>query len=642
MPVAPLLPPRITRAAGCFPDPLHTRTARRLRVPCWDGRRVEASGENRNLRESRELAATLERIEGRGYKAYRDIEGSWRFADFELHVDHVQSDPFASPSRLRIRMQSEIASLPESACSNLTRRLACASFLARKFRRAIHDAAPRRRGTGNSGLVTIDAGGQEVLERTAVIFGDDFVEARIEVGLPAAGRRVLGHEASALLTRALPRIANRAWIESAVERDARLLHFVDCIENQEFVRAALASRELIAFVGDAAILPRESGASDQPMPENRVLRFASPDAFRVEFEVPHPDAGAPGRVWRGMGIPRGVVLLVGGGYHGKSTLLRSIERGIVPHVPGDGRETVVSDPGLVKIRAEDGRSVSGVDIHGFIDRLPRVPGVEKPRNTHAFSTADASGSTSQAANIIEAIEAGACGLLLDEDTSATNFMVRDARMQALVHPRDEPITPFLERVRELYDEFRISTLLVMGGSGDYFQVADAVIELKDYQPRDVTQRARAIANLELPEDSDPAVAMERPPLVAPRPRIPDPESFDARRGRRAVKLSSRACEEIVFGTTEIDLHGVEQLFDPSQTRAVADALYLAASRFMASDRTLSQILDDLDQFFDVEGLDALDPFHRKGRHPGALARPRRFEIASAINRMRTLRVRGMD
>jgi predicted ABC-class ATPase len=197
-------------------------------------------------------------------------------------------------------------------------------------------------------------------------------------------------------------------------------------------------------------------------------------------------------------------------------------------------------------------------------------------------------------------------------------------------------------VRELYDEFRISTLLVMGGSGDYFQVADAVIELKDYQPRDVTQRARAIANLELREDSDPAVAMERPPLVAPRPRIPDPESFDARRGRREVKLSSRACEEIVFGTTQIDLRGVEQLFDPSQTRAVAGALYLAASRFMHSDRTLSQILDDLDQLLDAEGLDALDPFHRKGRHPGALARPRRFEIAAAINRMRTLHVRGMD
>jgi len=594
------------------------------------------------LRESRELVSILERIDGRGYKAYQDTEGSWQFADFELHVDRVQADPFASASRLRIRMPSEIAGLPESACSNGTRRLASASFLARNFRRAIRDVAPQRSGTGKSGLVAIDAGGQEVLERTAVIFGDDFIEARIEVGLPAAGRRVLGRVASALLLEALPRIANRAWIESAAERDARLLHFVDCIENQESVRAGLAARELIAFVGDGAILPRESGASDQPMPEERTLRFTSPEAFRVEFEVPHPDAGAPGQLWRGMGIPQGVVLLVGGGYHGKSTLLRAIERAIVPHVPGDGRETVVSDPGLVKIRAEDGRAVSGVDIHGFIDHLPLVPGAEERRNTHAFSTADASGSTSQAANIIEAIEAGARGLLLDEDTSATNFMVRDARMQALVHPRDEPITPFLERVRELYDEFRVSTLLVMGGSGDYFQVADAVIELKDYQPRDVTERARAIANLDLGQGSGPALATERAALGAPRPRIPDRESFDARRGRRAVKLSSRACEEIVFGTTEIDLRGVEQLFDPSQTRAVAGALHLAASRFMGSDRTLSQILDDLDQFFDAEGLDALDPFHREGRHPGALARPRRFEIAAAINRMRTLRLRGMD
>jgi predicted ABC-class ATPase len=584
-----------------------------------------------------ELARRLDHIDGRSYKSYRDIEGAWRFADFELYVDHVQADPFAAPSKLRLRVPLDVARLPESARTNRTRRLASAAFLARRFRETIRDASPRRSGTGKSGVVSIDAGGQEVLERSAVVHGDAFVEARIEVGLPAAGRRVLGDAAADLLIEALPRILRRAFLDRGAEIDAGFVHFMDCIENQESVRAALASRELVAFIGDGALLPRESGASEKPMPPSHVLPFASPDTFRVEFEVPHADAGAPGRVWRGMGVPRGVVLLVGGGYHGKSTLLRAIERGIVPHVPGDGRETVVSDPALVKIRAEDGRAVCGVDIHGFIDHLPKPPGTAAAQDTHAFSTTDASGSTSQAANIVEALEVGARGLLLDEDTSATNFMVRDARMQALVHPRDEPITPFLERVRELHEAFGIATVLVMGGSGEFFRVADAVIEMKDFRPRDVTQRAKELA---LPDSGLEATG--RPPFQRPRARIPDPKSLDARRGRKDVKLTSRGREEIVYGTTEIDLRSLEQLFDPSQTRAIAGALQVAATRFMGPDRRLGEILDELDLLLDREGLDVLDPFHREGRHPGALARPRRFEIAAALNRLRTLRVRTLD
>jgi predicted ABC-class ATPase len=588
------------------------------------------------LLESIELARCLDRIDGRGYKAYRDIESAWQFADFELHIDRVQSDPFAAPSKMRVRVPLEVADLPESGFTNRARQVACASFLARRFREAIRDASPKRSGTGKSGLVSIDAGGPEVLERTAVVFGRNFVEARIEIGLPAAGRRVLGRAAAALLIEALPRIVERAWIDRDLASNAAFELFMDCVENQEVVRAALASRGLIAFVGDGARLPRESGASERPMNESGVLPFASPDAFRVEFEVPNGDAGAPGQIWRGMGIPRGVVLLVGGGYHGKSTLLRAIERGIVPHIPGDGRETVVSDPSLVKIRAEDGRAVTSVDIHGFIDHLPKPPGTATAKDTHTFSTTDASGSTSQAANIIEALEVGASGLLLDEDTSATNFMVRDARMQALVHPRDEPITPFLDRIRELRDDFEVSTVLVMGSSGEYFSVADAVIEMKDYRPRDVTARAHALC-----DSGSSHLPVQRPPLQAPTARIPDPQSLDSRRGRRDVKFSSRGCEEIVYGKTEIDLRNVEQLFDPSQTRAIAAALHLAVVRFMGPDKTLRQILDDLDRLFDREGLDALDPFHAQGRHPGALARPRRFEVAAAINRMRTLRTRPL-
>jgi len=585
------------------------------------------------MRGSAELAETLDLLDGRGYKAYRDIEGAWQFSDFQLFVDRVQSDPFAAPSKLRVRVDVDVAALPEHARLNRVREIASASWFARAFQRAIRDVRPPRTGTGKGGLIQIDAGGPEVLERTAVVFGNSFIEARIEVGLPAAGRRALGREARKLLVEILPRIVVLAWIDRSSAVEGELRHFVDCIENQETVRSTLADRSLVAFVGDGAVLPRESGASERPMPSRHALPFDSPAAFRVEIEVPHADAGAPGRVWRGMGVPRGVVLLVGGGYHGKSTLLRALERAVVPHVPGDGRETVVTDPALVKIRAEDGRSISGVDIQGFIDNLPLLPGESQPRDTRVFSTRDASGSTSQAASIAEAIEAGATGLLLDEDTSATNLMVRDAKMQALIHSEDEPITPFVDRVRELFEVFGISTVLVTGSSGDYFGVADAIIEMKAYRPRDVTERAKKIAAAhETNAPSQTRLAFRRP-----LDRIPDPKSFDARRGRRESKISSRDCDEIVYGTTEIDLRGVEQLFDPSQTRAVGAAIQLAASQLMDDGQTLSEILDALDQFFDSEGLDGLDPFHRPERHPGAYARPRRFEIAAAINRMRTLR-----
>jgi predicted ABC-class ATPase len=594
--------------------------------------------ENQSVAGSAQLGATLERIDGKGYKAYRDIEGPWSFAEFTLFVDRVQADPFAAPSKLRVRVDLDIAQLPESVRENRVRETAAASWLARAFRRAIRRAAPRRTGTGKGGLISIDAGEQEVLERSAVVFGSSWVEARIEVGLPAAGRRALGHDAARLLIETLPEIVTTSWIDRTNSDDDDLLHFVHCIENQEAIRAELAPRGLVAFVGENSILPRLSGASEEPMKASGALPFETPSPFAVEFEVPHSDAGAPGQVWRGMGLPKGITLLVGGGYHGKSTLLRALERAVVPHIPGDGRETVVSDPDLVKIRAEDGRPISSVDIQGFIDHLPLRPGEAKSRDTRTFSTPDASGSTSQAANIAEAIEAGATGLLLDEDTSATNFMVRDARMQALIHPKDEPITPFIDRVRELYANFGISTVLVMGGSGDYFEVADNVIEMKSYQPRDATERAKHIASQSSASRTRGTIL----PMELPRARVLLSEGFDARRGQRDVKFSSRDCEQIVYGTTEIDLRGVEQLFDPSQTRAIASTIHIVADRLTREGRTLAQILDALEDLLDAEGLDALAPFHRAGHHPGALARPRRFEIAAALNRMRTLRIAKPD
>jgi predicted ABC-class ATPase len=575
-----------------------------------------------------ELRRLLQRIDGRGYKAYRDLRGDFELEGASLCVDHVQGDPFAAPSKLRLRVPMERARLPAEWFATPVRRLALEDWLARRAADTLA-SLPARRGSGKSGIVRVDAGGQEVLARTAVRVEPDQVELRLEVGLPAAGRRVLAREAEALLCQDLPALAHAALLAESLPADTALA-FVDCVDDQEYVRGQLDGLGLVAFVGDGAVLPRASGASDRPL-ERGAVPFEAPPSLRATVELAHPRPDGS-RELLGLGVPRGITLIVGGGYHGKSTLLRALERGVYPHVPGDGREWVVSAPGLVKIRAEDGRRVERVDIRPFVRDLPGG------RPTDAFSSDDASGSTSQAANIVEAIEAGATGLLLDEDTSATNFMVRDARMQALVHPEHEPITPFSERIQELYDTLGVSTVLVMGGCGDYFGVADRVIRMREFRAEDATDEAHRIAA------SDPATRPARPkaPLASPPPRIPIAHSFDASRGRRDVKIDARARDQILYGRETLDLRGVEQLVDWSQTRAIGHAIHLATERFMDGEATLASVLDALDQLFDREGLDVLDPFHRPGRHPGNYARPRRFEIAAAINRLRTLRMRSRD
>jgi predicted ABC-class ATPase len=606
----------------------------------------------RETRDAEELARRLQRIDGRGYKAYQDICGSFALARCTLHIDHVQGDPFAAPSKLRMRVPMTEAGIPAELFASRVRKMALCDFLARAVRGAIGRAGGREpatsrhppdrrdrggragRGSGKSGLIHIDAGEQEVLERNAVVVTPEWVEARLEVGLPAAGRRVMGREAQELLLARLPEVALAGLLWECVDRAAARA-CVECVENQEHVREQLAELGLVAFVGNGAVLPRESGASERPLRGESVVPFRSPPALEVSIEVPNPltQSEGAGTTLTGMGVPTGVTLIVGGGYHGKSTLLRALERGVYPHVPGDGRETVVSAADLVKIRAEDGRRVEGVDIHSFISELPGG------RSTRTFSSDDASGSTSQAANIVEAVEAGASGLLLDEDTSATNFMLRDARMQALVAKEFEPITPFLERVEELYRELGVSTVLVMGGCGDYFEVADRVIMMRDYQPFDATKEAREIARGQRGDRRNEA----REPISPPLARVPLAGSFDASRGRREVKIDARGRDEILYGSDPIDLRGVEQLVGTSQTRAVGLAIHCASRRFMDGRSSLVDVLDKLEALLDSEGLDVLDPYGTgDGRNPGNFARPRRFEIAAAINRLRSLRIQQRE
>lgn len=401
-----------------------------------------------------DLSQTLPRLDGSSYSAYKQLKGSWRLGAAELVLDRVQSDPYAPPSLARVRLPLRSTGIPSGLIASKDRRVAVGDFLTRQFSRAARELGPR--GGKDSGGISIQSTGQEILERSSVVVpdpaaADAYVEVRCEIALPAAGRRIKGHAAHRLLTEVLPGVVERALRYENLDARALQAHVTSHLDAQH-LREQLPQRGLVAFVADSAVLPRASGHRDEPLARGAVP-FETPPELRVELEL------EDGSTVSGMGIPEGVTVVVGGGYHGKSTLLQALERGVYSHVPGDGRERVVTLPSAMSVRAEDGRAVSHTDVSPFINNLPTGA------DTRDFSTSNASGSTSQAAATVEAVEAQAAVLLLDEDTCATNLMVRDERMRAMVPGEREPITPFVDRVGALYTERGVSSILVTGAPG---------------------------------------------------------------------------------------------------------------------------------------------------------------------------------
>lgn len=599
------------------------------------------------MKNDRDLEQLLSSVDGKSYGFYKKIKGIYKYDDFRLSVDHVQVDPYAPPSRASIIIDRKTAGFPDSLLDSKLKRVAAEDFLSRQFAQR---TGQLHRGSKNDGSLSIGHGGQEMLERTALLILEDRIEVRFEIGLPAAGRRILARKAQHLFLHVVPQIVANTLYYRSIDRDALKRQIVSLLD-QEFIRHELPKRHLVAFIGNGSILPRASGVSDRPLVE--AVPFKSPQPFETTFELPD------GRIAAGMGIPEGITLIVGGGFHGKSTLLRALEAGVYNHIPGDGRELVVTRRDAVKIRAEDGRPITKVNISTFINHLPGN------RDTRAFSTANASGSTSQAANVMEALEAGTSLLLIDEDTSATNFMIRDRRMKKLVAKDKEPITPFIDKVRPLYQEKGVSTVLIIGGSGDYFDVADRVIMMDEYVPKDVSDEARRIAREDRESaggkpsvgagESMPTVRNGQAssigaeePLQAGRnnggandvridagvemtPRIPLRSGFPSAGKKDRIKAKGR--HTILYGKAPIDLSGLEQLVDDSQTNSIAAMIDFLRKKTIDDRLTLSEAADRLYAHVAAFGLESLSP------NNGRLALPRRQELCAAINRYRGLKVR---
>ncbi|WP_411954969.1 ABC-ATPase domain-containing protein [Alkalibacillus sp. S2W] len=563
-----------------------------------------------------QLKSLLQKIDQKSYKGYKDVQGSYPFDDYTLYLDYAQGDPFATPSKIRLFISNQRQSVPQKWLDSKRRRVYVEDYLARIVNQAVLNNKITINGSGKSGMIAIDAPDQEILERTAVSVTEQGITVCLSVGLPANGRKINGKEAEKLFFQALPKIMS----DSVLSLDHnRLDHSLELADQHEAIRDKMNEEGWIAFVANGSVLPRASGISSKPL--KQAVPFESPKENEVSFSIPHRHEPISG-----MAIKEGITLIVGGGYHGKSTLLEALELGVYDHIAGDGREYVLTNRDAVKIRAEDGRSVSNVSIAPFINNLPNGT------DTQAFSTENASGSTSQATNVMEALEAGASTLLIDEDTSATNFMIRDERMQQLVAPDQEPITPFVHKVKQLRDERNVSTVLVMGGSGDYFDVADDVIMMDHYHPINVTERARQIAR------GDPKAYGQADVFGEWSHRTVKTQSLAKPIGPKG-KVQAKEKTTIMLGKQVVDLALVEQLVDDSQTRMIANMLkYMAVKYENDTPKTVATWLDALEQAMDEEGL-SFTQGKRRYEHPGDLARPRRFEIAAALNRIRHLQTR---
>lgn len=560
-----------------------------------------------------DLKNLLERIDRKSYPAYKDTRGAYQFPGYILSIDHVQGDPFAAPSKLSIRLSGKQAGFPEQLYRMPCQRIALQDELTRQFGRQAARVSFQAKGSGHSGLVAISQCGQEILERTACSIdpGNGDLLLRLEIGFPANGRAINARELGKLLFDLLPQCVERSLRYHRLNSE-HLQAVADLAEDQQAIRQQLPQLGLCAFVADGSILPRSSGVSSLPM--RGAVPFQSPRELSVSLELPHRGTIT------GMGIPKGITLIVGGGYHGKSTLLKALELGVYNHIAGDGREFVITDDTAVKIRAEDGRSIQNTDISMFINHLPNG------KDTTHFFTADASGSTSQAANAVEAMEAGASLLLIDEDTSATNFMIRDELMQRVIHRDMEPITPFIDRIRELYHRHGISTVIVAGSSGAYFHVADHIIQMDRYLPREITTFAKKEAE-EFPigsADLEPALAPDFHRCPKPSPQL--------RNGGR-LKLKALGRDGVSINRETIDLRYVEQLTDGEQSAALGHCVAYAQLYLMDGRRTLRQIVEELDRLMEEQGLAAL--CESRSMLP-FLARPRKQEIFSCLNRTRGL------
>lgn len=560
------------------------------------------------MKSSAELRTMLRSIDHKSYPAYKALSGAYQFGNFVLVIDHVQGDPFASPSSLHVEVAMKKTGFPEKYYEKDCSRIALQDYLTRQFSRQIQNYNFKAKGSGKSGLISTTTCGQEVLDRSACQIDGTKLIVRFHVGFPAFGRTIDAGGLDRILFDFLPKCVEASFFLQRLDK-RKVEDAIYLAEDQAAIREILQKEGIVAFVANGSILPRKSGVSNLPMKDS--VPFVSPASMERTFSLPHRGSVT------GMAVPAGITLIVGGGYHGKSTLLSALQLGVYNHIAGDGREFVLVDDTAVKLRAEEGRLIRNGDISMFINDLPNG------KDTISFSTMDASGSTSQAAGVIEGMEAGVRLFLIDEDTSATNFMVRDDFMQQVIAREKEPITPFLERARDLYEKAGVSTILVAGSSGAFFYIADHILQMDCYKPVDITERVKRLCS----EHKPPRI--QAPDFAVPEYSQPFLVQGSIKRGDR-TKIKTFGRDSFSIDRETVDLRYVEQIVDSEQTMALAYMLRYAIEQVIDGRRTLRQVVGILSDTLEKKGW---EPFC-SSYVPCGLSKPRVQEIFACLSRYR--------
>lgn len=567
------------------------------------------------MKRAEDLRELLKKIDHKSYPAYKDTAGKYQFPGYVLSIDHVQGDPFAAPSKISILISGKETGFLKELFDTKWKRIALQDMILRQFYRQVEQYSFQAKGSGKSGLMSVSRCGQEILERSDCQIekesGD--LHFRMEIGFPASGRTIQARELEKIFFDFLPECVKKSLLYSSLDKK-KWKKNAELSEDQQAIRNELKKRNLVAFIANGSILPRESGVSKRPM--KNAVKFQSPISMEVTLNLPFY-----GEI-KGMGITKGITLIVGGGYHGKSTLLEALELGVYNHIEGDGREYVITDQTALKIRAEDGRSVKNVDISMFINGLPNG------KDTKSFYTEDASGSTSQAANVIEGIETGSKLLLIDEDTSATNFMIRDELMQRVVKRDAEPIIPFIDRIEELSEQYGVSTILVAGSSGSYFHKADCIVQMNHYRPEEITTFAKEEAKkFPISEKKTPAYQMTEFRRIV--------FSNQEWKGAERVKIKTMGRDGFSINRENVDLRYVEQIVDGGQVNALGYLVLYAQRNLFDGKRSMQEVVTRLERLMKEKGLAGIC----EGNYlPSNLTMPRTQEIFACFNRVRGLKL----
>ena len=579
---------------------------------------------------STQLKMLIASLENAPYHKIQSLRGRFQFPHYTFQFLRIQGSPGANPASIaNLSIPIKASGLPEQSLATSFAQLALADFLIRRFNQGIVKFVQQNRGKDGSGSFHTIELSQKMLQRDCVLFSKNSIELRFIFSLPAngsGGRQFDAKQTWLMFEQELsPLVDFTFFYHGYSEASQNLLNkFLAVQKNRQAIKHYMKKNGLCVFISNGALLPRLSGIDDKPDLAEKIEKFQSPKTLLVEIPL-HENSTI-----KGMGIKQGITCITGGGYHGKSTLLQAILAGVYAHIPGDGREYIVTRDDAVFTRAEEGRSIRQVNISPFIRQLPNG------KKTENFSTDNASGSTSQAASIVEAIELQSHLLLFDEDSCATNFLYRDELIKKILDKKNEPIKPLYTCIRSLWKQHKISMIFVVGGLGSFLQKADTCLLMDNYQCKDITGKARKSLGEIIEEDQDHLIFSSNRPLSS---QNFDP-SYTNQRLKKTIPIRIKdlrnAPRQLEYGMDLINLEALPQIAEAPQMRSIGYCL-LTIKQQMCDNSNKPQTIYDwlqwLTKKLDQEGLPCLQT-----TYPGLSSRPRLYEIAAAINRIRSLRI----